>query len=333
MQEALIDLQKNYNTPGSPIAYSSVNTIYNYYKKVLPIKRINHFLQSTNVHSVKKEFKNYARNPTYARFKLYQMQIDLVFIEKLRKQNDGVNFLFVAIDTYTRYGYVRPLQNKKAVTVLNAFKSVIDQSGAPPYSAATDRGSEFISRIWLQYCEDENIKLIYTDASHASLCERFNRTMQRLIYSYLTANDTDRYIHKLPQLVETYNSRHHRGILMTPNEAEMPENRVLLAHNISKLLDKNNREKRRKAKLSVGDEVRIRRFRTTFLRGYDEQATREIFRIVQVKTNLPIPIYELSALDGEQITGSFYAFELSPVNQPLIESSVPHNVYPNWTFN
>ena len=43
------------------------------------------------------------------------------------------------------------------------------------------------------------------------------------MYRYMTSRETERFIDALPRLVETYNSREHRMIGMSPNEVKRRE--------------------------------------------------------------------------------------------------------------
>ena len=99
---------------------------------------------------------------------------------------------------------------------------------------------------------------------------------------------------------------------VTPYEAET---RPELEIDIQKRLNAyHGKIKNQKPKLNVGDYVRIAKIKGKFSRGYNEQASQEIFKIHRVKTNLKIPLYELSNYRGDEIIkGSFYDFELVKV--------------------
>lgn len=56
-----------------------------------------------------------------------QYDADLTSVENLKKYNDGVKFLLFTIDIFSRYLRVKPLHDKSAKTVLNAFKDVFSQ--------------------------------------------------------------------------------------------------------------------------------------------------------------------------------------------------------------
>ena len=50
-----------------------------------------------------------------------QYEADLVDMQKLKDKNDGVRFLLVIIDVFSRFMWVKPLENKLEDTVINAF--------------------------------------------------------------------------------------------------------------------------------------------------------------------------------------------------------------------
>ena len=50
-----------------------------------------------------------------------QYEVDLVDMQKLKDKNDGVHFLLIIIDVFSRFMWVKPLENKLKETVINAF--------------------------------------------------------------------------------------------------------------------------------------------------------------------------------------------------------------------
>jgi len=48
------------------------------------------------------------------------------------------------------------------------------------------------------------------------MAERFNRTLKELIYKYMTAYNTPKYLEALPELVQRYNTRIHSSTQMAP---------------------------------------------------------------------------------------------------------------------
>jgi hypothetical protein len=311
--ECLEDLKANYNNPGHPIAYSGINNIYKYYNGVLNINDINDTLLSFENYTLHREQHKGQRNISYSHFKRYQFQMDLVELPNLDKYNDGVKYLLNVIDTYTRYAFSKPLLDKSGPSVLNAFKSILEEAVTPPLTAAFDRGSEFTNKNFENFCKQKNIKFFspYT-TTHAAYIERFNRTLKSLVYKYMTENETNRFIDVLPDILKSYNNRIHRMTGVSPFDAENnPSNDLLIRKNMSKYYLKNTQKN---VKFKIGDQVRIAKQKGKFSRGFHEQTTQEIFKIYAINTKMKKPMYYLQDFDGnEKIKGGFYDFELTKV--------------------
>ena len=60
------------------------------------------------------------------------------------KDNNGVNFLLLVIDTFSKYGWIVPLKNKKGETVAKALKNIFKER--KPEKLWTDKGREFYNK-------------------------------------------------------------------------------------------------------------------------------------------------------------------------------------------
>ena len=49
-------------------------------------------------------------------------------MQLISKHNKGIRFLLCAIDLFSKYGLVVTLKDKKGVTIVNAFQSILDDS-------------------------------------------------------------------------------------------------------------------------------------------------------------------------------------------------------------
>lgn len=324
-QECENDLKQNYNSPGHPIAFSGINAIYNYYKGKLNHEKIKNVLSGIENYTLHREYHQGQRNISYSHFKGYRWEMDLVDVQSLAEHNDGVRYLLTTIDTFTRFARVRMIATKQADVVLEAFKSILRSADQPPKILVIDRGTEFLNRPFEKYCRENNIELRTPDSFiHGAYIERFNRTLQSLIYKYMTENETYRYVDKtiensdvvpvLSNLVFTYNNRKHRMIGTTPQLAETdPSTHLDIRIKMSKYYASIKKSK--SPKFNVGDYVRIAALKGKFSRGYQEQSSQEIFKILDINTKKEKPMYVLETFDGSEIIkGSFYDFELTKVN-------------------
>lgn len=310
------EFMNDYSAPGSPLAFSSPYRIYKHYEKAIPLKTIKKWMHGLDSYTLHKQPRTpRPRNPTYAYKKRYQFQIDLIELGQLAETNDNYRYLLTVIDIFTRFAFVQPLKNKTASVFLEGFKEIMKRAKQFPRKILADRGSEIKNKLFKDYCRRNNVHLLHSDNFvHAPFVERFNRTLKVLMYKYMTANETDRFIDVLQPLVNTYNLRTHRMIGMSPTEAENEAN----AHLIRRRQEERYAERvRQPPRFKKGQTVRVSKQKGQFDRGYDQQFLEEIYRIKRVFTRLPIPTYELETLDrDETVEGNFYANELTEADPP-----------------
>lgn len=71
-----------------------------------------------------------------------QWQIDLIDFRKISNKNNNVKYILVCIDVLSKYLWAKPLRDKNSKTVLNAFKSIINESRRTPKTIFSDPGSK-----------------------------------------------------------------------------------------------------------------------------------------------------------------------------------------------
>ena len=79
--------------------------------------KIKTFLQNEDAYSLQKKVKRrgFKRRRVIVQGIDYQWEADLADVQNLSKDNEGIKFLLV-IDVFSRFLWVRPLQDKKAKT-------------------------------------------------------------------------------------------------------------------------------------------------------------------------------------------------------------------------
>ena len=225
----------------------------------------------------------------------------------LNKDNEGINFLLLVIDIFSKYGWIIPLKNKKGETVANALKTIFKER--KPEKLWTDKGREFYNKdvkdlIELYSTENEEI---------SSIVERWIRTMKEKMWKYFTDNNTYNYMNILPELVKDYNNTVHSSIKMSPIDASKKKNELTVWRNLYPDRYKINNLT---PKFSVGDEVRITKKKKVFEKGYTTRWTEEIFTIKEIRNTDPIT-YKLEDLQGEEVRGTFYEPELQKTEQQI----------------
>lgn len=308
-----------YTSPGHPIAYSRPAAVAKYFG--ITQNKAKKLLQQLDSYNLHKEYKRPSTfNPYYARHLFRNCQADLIEMRGLSAHNDGVNYLLLIIDIFSRKIWVYPLQRKLGKKVAACLRKWLDSDlGAKKRRVKifrTDGGKEFFNHHVRQVLLNHNITHeLAVGTSKASYAERSNKSLQVLIYKHLTENETTRYIDVLPDLVKTYNTRGHRSLDgMSPNEASKLKNEV---HVRGVLMKRYASIKRKKPTLTLGQTVRIKtdsKAISDARRAYAEQYHGALYTIVRINQKLPVPLYYLRSQDkGDFIEGGFYANELSPV--------------------
>ncbi len=317
------DIAEAYMTPGHPVAFSSPATVARHFGTTREAAR--KVLESLDTYSLHKEYRRAKRyNPYYVYNRRDLVQADLVDVRALSKDNDGMQHLLVLIDVFSKKLWVLPLPDKSAATVRDALALWLDEL-LPPGGRrikvySSDWGREFQNRLVADLLRSRGVgrQEFATTTSKCAVVERANKSLQLLIYKYLSDRETTRYLDVLQDLVRTYNSRPHRSLGgMSPNEADMPVNEE---HVRGIHMQRYAKVVRRKPKYKPGDVVRIRIDSSKQLgqakRSYNPQSVGEFFMITRVNRRLPIPMYFIRSLDtGEHIQGSFLGSELTLIGE------------------
>ena len=113
-------------------------------------------------------------------------------------------------------GFV-PLKDKKGVSIVNAFQSILKKSNRKPNKIWVDKGGEFCNRSIKSWLEKNDIEMHSTHNEGKSVvAERFIRTIKNKIYKYMTSISKNVYIDKLDDIVHKYNNKKHRTFKMKP---------------------------------------------------------------------------------------------------------------------
>ena len=280
---------------------------------------IKQWLQNQDAYSVRRQIHSKTRKPkTDVDGVYYMWDTDLADVSNLRKFNDDHQFLLIVIDAFSRYAWVKPLKDKKAATVLKAFKEILSVEEKSPVLIRSDRGSEYVNRYFKKFCKDNGITHVESLSDHkAAFAESFIGKLKNVMYRYFESNQTYRYLEVLPDLIRAYNNRIHSSLYgFAPSQID--EDTQYLIWQRMKTQDRKKKKLKAKSKklLSIGDHVRLTYKRRPFRRGYAQKWTEEIFVIShRYFRDGIIPVYKVKDYDGEQIAGGFYSSELQKIDK------------------
>ena len=206
----------------------------------------------------KPTIRKFEKRRVYSTFKDNIWAVDLADMQLLSKYNKGIRFLLCVIDIFSKYAWVVPLKDKKGVSIVKAFQSILKQPNRKPNKIWVDKESEFYNAYFKKLLRDNDIVMYSThNEGKFVVAERFIRTLKSKIYKYMTSISKNVYIDKLNDIVDENNNTYHTTIKMKP--IDVKDNTYI---NPDKKI--NNKD----PKFKVGDHVRISKYKNIFAKRY-----------------------------------------------------------------
>lgn len=322
--ETVEDFIELYTSPGHPIAYAGLTKIYKHFKGRLSKSFIQNALNHIDAYTLHREYKRpKVFNPYYAYIRRKNFQADLISMLELKQDNDGYGYLNLIIDIFTRKVWIVPQKDKSANTTAQAMTNWLDSienDSHPNKQIFTDRGREYTAAAVQTVFRSFGVKHDTTqNVLKASIAERCVKSIEVLIYKYLTDKGETRYIDVLPAIVKGYNNRNHRSLGgHSPNFADKKTNEIYIRGLHASRFAQRHKKGGRKPKLAMGDKVRVKTYPTTGIstvrRAYLQQFKGELFEITAINRTLPVPLYTIRSMDSEDtIQGGFYSNELQKI--------------------
>jgi hypothetical protein len=260
-------------------------------------------------------------------------QADLADLQNFQNVNKGFKYILVVIDAFSKYAWCVPVKSKTKLEIRSAFEQIIKTAKRKPKHLQTDLGKEFYNSEFKHFLNLLQIKHYSTfSIKKASIVERLIKTLKSKLYRYFSFIGNYKWAGKpLNDIVNSYNQSMHRSIGIRPidvsfnNESEVKD-----------LLSKSRPTFQLKSKkFSVGDRVRISKYKGDFHKGYTPNWSTELFTIKQVRNTLPVT-YHLEDQRKNAILGTFYEQELQKTKYPdvyLIEKIIKkkgNKLYVKW---
>ena len=124
----------------------------------------------------KPTIRKFEKRKVYSTFKDNIWGVDLADMQLLSKYNKGIRFLLCVIDIFSKYDWVVPLKDKKGISIVKAFQSILKQSYSKrkPNKIWVDKGSEFYNAYLKKWLRDNDIVMYSTHNEGKSVvAERF----------------------------------------------------------------------------------------------------------------------------------------------------------------
>ena len=231
---------------------------------------------------------------------------DLLDLQKFSAFNQGVRYVMVLQDVFSRYLWLFPLKNKQQLTILACLRSLFDKGIRCRRYFLCDRGTEFIGGAVVSFLREHGVQEIHNYGEHkASISERTCRFVAGRLYRYMTEQNDSRWLAWLPVVATGYNKTRQRRTGLSPTQARLPEN---TARGMAAIFKHRDIEASRRV-FKPGDLVRVSHTRSVFSKGYHQSFSTQQYVVAKVVRSIPVQ-YLLKDLLGHELLGGFYAAEL-----------------------
>lgn len=155
-------LAQIYYDPSAAGSFTGVDKLFRYVqnegKYNISKYKVRKWLQRQEPYSLQRPVRrHYRRNKVIVAGIDDQWDADLMDMTKFKKENDGVQYVLLVIDIFSKYLWMQPLKDKKGPTTARAFENILSE-GRQPTKLRTDKGQEFRSKAFNTVLTDRNIK-------------------------------------------------------------------------------------------------------------------------------------------------------------------------------
>ena len=128
-------------------------------------------------------------------------------MQSLSKYHKGIKYLLRAIDIFSKYAWVVPLKDKRGISIVNAFRKILDSLSRKPNKIWVDQGGEFCNKFFKSFLKIHNIKMYSTyNEGKSVVAERLIRTLKNKILKHMTSVSKNVYFDVLDDIVNKYNN-------------------------------------------------------------------------------------------------------------------------------
>lgn len=137
-------LEKLYNDPESPAAFSGVQRLYKEARKINPtisMGDVKYYMEGSRIYTMHKpRRKKIKRSKFIPSGFMTDFQVDLADFKNFAKYNRGYKYILVGICVLSKRFFAAPVKSKKPSDVKIAFKKIFNEMPMKPFRIFSDRG-------------------------------------------------------------------------------------------------------------------------------------------------------------------------------------------------
>jgi transposase InsO family protein len=220
-------------------------------------RRIMEFLRNQESYQLRfREKKPRITTPIFSSEVNGHWQADLIDFQKYNER--GFKWILTVVDVFSKYLWARPLKNKSAEEVKEAFSRIFKERR--PIVLQTDNGKEFKNTVLANYLHLWGITQVFSKAytpTTQGMVERYNQTLKHKIFNGFLRNKNKKWVDDLPSYVENINTAKQSVTKEAPLDIQKSITPELQAKVEQRLTERNERKTEKAPVFRVGDTVRI----------------------------------------------------------------------------
>ena len=131
--------------------------------------------------------------------------------------NTGFRSSLFVIRICSKYAWVVSLKDKKGITIVNAFQSILNESKRKLNKIWVDKGSQVCNRSQKSWLQHNNTEMYSTNSEGKSVvAERLLITLKNKIFKHMILQSKNVCIDALDDAVDKLNNSYHTTIKMKP---------------------------------------------------------------------------------------------------------------------
>ena len=131
--------------------------------------------------------------------------------------NTGFRSSLCVIRICSKYAWVVSLKDKKGITIVNAFQSILNDSKRKLNKIWVDKGSQVCNRSQKSWLQHNNTEMYSTNSEGKSVvAERLMITLKNKIFKHMILLSKNVCIDALDDAVDKLNNAYHTTIKMNP---------------------------------------------------------------------------------------------------------------------
>ena len=164
-------LSELYYNPKNPASFGGPSKLYQAVKNRYSLKQVRDWLQGQEAYSLHRPVRRtFPTNRVLVEGVDDQWDADLMDMSNYANSNNGIRYVLLVIDIFSKYVWLRPLHTKTGAEVREAFASIQKRT---PKLLRTDKGKEFTNNIVERYLKSRGIHHFVTqNEGKANYAER-----------------------------------------------------------------------------------------------------------------------------------------------------------------